>query len=147
MYQIYRIVSGPTNLLRYDGSRAIEGGSVIDCLHSPSCDDLKNPWFDDVFQCDEERLVPSPRNLTSFRDVLAVPSNARLVENGRPSQIRVSFCVVSHTNDFSELGRSGTDALEARRRWSLLACHFGLRASRCTKLWWLQRSICARVLA
>ena len=33
------------------------------------------PWFDGAFQCDEERRVLSPGNLTSFRDILAVPSN------------------------------------------------------------------------
>jgi hypothetical protein len=36
---------------------------------------LKKRWFADAFQRDEERRVLSLRNLTSFRDILAVPSN------------------------------------------------------------------------
>lgn len=56
-----------------------------------------------VFQRDKERCVLSPGNLTSFRDVLAVPSNARLVENSRPSQNRSvldQYHVLTSCSDF-----------------------------------------------
>ena len=37
--------------------------------------DTEKGWFERAFQRDEERRILSLRNLTSFRDVLAVPSN------------------------------------------------------------------------
>ena len=46
-------------------------------------------WFAGTFQRDEERRALSLRNLTSFRDILAMSSNGRLVENRRASQKRV----------------------------------------------------------
>jgi hypothetical protein len=77
----------------------------------------------------------------------------------------VGYWSVSHTNDLSELAMefafyprptaapkinskvlAGPKAAirKGSHRQPACTCHFGLRVRRCTKLWWLQRSMCPR---
>ena len=86
---------------------------------------IGKPSLDDAFQCDDELRVLSPRNLTSFRDVLAVPSNGRLVENRRPSQ-NGSIVGASHART----------SIETRRvyRRQLIDAHAAARINSITAL-------------